>query len=449
MNLFQADGIVPPAFVLFDRIGSEMFLSNLRSLTFLYFRFGDIMLKIIFLYHLLMGLTTLYLICCCRPPYFKTKVCFYSGVGLFLALVYAVFVGDTGAFAYDLPNRPNGQCSIAPLFSNLRLFVQGVFIEGSLFLFGCSIQILFREKGSFVLRMKKCGLLFVLSMIVALIGIDSMLIEPFALKVKKVEIRSEKITKPLRIVFISDPQMDQVGKYEKRVFQTVKEQNADLLLLGGDYIQFSRSSVEKEVSLYYAFKGKRGKGRDLGGEFNALLQEIDLDASLGCFAIAGKKYECAWGNDLFHKTKIRMMPNTETMEIRDDLLLTFLDPIECWSDQRKDFLTSQQKRSGKYHLILGHCPDFATAFPDGDLLLAGHTHGGQIRLPFFGALFINTSKLPRRYGSGHSRLVDPESGRKIDLIVSNGTGMERGMAPRIRFFCPPDIWVIDLLPIRK
>jgi predicted MPP superfamily phosphohydrolase len=72
-----------------------------------------------------------------------------------------------------------------------------------------------------------------------------------------------------------------------------------------------------------------------------------------------------------------------------------------------------------------------------DLALAGHTHGGQVVLPFVGALYTKTS-LPRAYASG----LHDFGG--ILVNVSAGVGMERGTAPQIRFLCPPEISVIDV-----
>ena len=71
------------------------------------------------------------------------------------------------------------------------------------------------------------------------------------------------------------------------------------------------------------------------------------------------------------------------------------------------------------------------------LALAGHTHGGQVVLPFFGPP-MTLSRLPRRYAGG---LHDYHG---LPLHVSRGIGMERGSAPQIRFLCPPEICVIEL-----
>lgn len=72
-----------------------------------------------------------------------------------------------------------------------------------------------------------------------------------------------------------------------------------------------------------------------------------------------------------------------------------------------------------------------------DLVLAGHTHGGQVVVPFFGPPYT-ASRLPRRYAGGLNDY------RGIPLHVSRGVGMERGFAPQVRFLCPPEICVVDV-----
>ncbi len=73
-----------------------------------------------------------------------------------------------------------------------------------------------------------------------------------------------------------------------------------------------------------------------------------------------------------------------------------------------------------------------------DLALAGHTHGGQIVLPFFGPPLTLTG-LERPYAAGG--LHDYHG---IPLHVSRGVGMERGSAPQVRFLCPPEICLLDV-----
>lgn len=71
------------------------------------------------------------------------------------------------------------------------------------------------------------------------------------------------------------------------------------------------------------------------------------------------------------------------------------------------------------------------------LLIAGHTHGGQVRLPLLGALVTN-SHLPRRVASGLFRLGDAL------VHVSPGLGTNK-YAP-YRFLCPPEATMLELRP---
>jgi predicted MPP superfamily phosphohydrolase len=73
-----------------------------------------------------------------------------------------------------------------------------------------------------------------------------------------------------------------------------------------------------------------------------------------------------------------------------------------------------------------------------DLALAGHTHGGQVVVPFFGPL-LTLSDVPRHVAAGGVHELGP-----VRVHVSRGVGMERGSAPQIRFFCPPEICLLTL-----
>jgi hypothetical protein len=75
----------------------------------------------------------------------------------------------------------------------------------------------------------------------------------------------------------------------------------------------------------------------------------------------------------------------------------------------------------------------ALARPAVDAIVAGHTHGGQVQIPGFGPL-ITLTEVPRSWAAGLTEL--PWGGW---LFVSRGVGMERAAAPRLRFWCPPEV----------
>jgi len=87
--------------------------------------------------------------------------------------------------------------------------------------------------------------------------------------------------------------------------------------------------------------------------------------------------------------------------------------------------------SDKFSILLSHTPEIyqQAAFADVNLLLSGHTHGGQICLP--GGIPISLrSALPRHMGSG--------SWKYRDLIGYTSVGAGSSVAP-VRFNCPPEI----------
>jgi predicted MPP superfamily phosphohydrolase len=73
-----------------------------------------------------------------------------------------------------------------------------------------------------------------------------------------------------------------------------------------------------------------------------------------------------------------------------------------------------------------------------DLYLGGHTHGGQLCLPFYGAI-VTSSIYGRRYASG----LFEEDG--TTMYISRGMGLEGGGMPRARFLCRPEIVSLELV----
>jgi len=93
--------------------------------------------------------------------------------------------------------------------------------------------------------------------------------------------------------------------------------------------------------------------------------------------------------------------------------------------------------AGESAIVLEHCPDDATsivASGHASLVLTGHTHGGQVRLPLWGDRLIATLE-----GSLFVRGLYPIDG--VPLYVSQGLGMS--VLP-LRFFCPPEVTVFTL-----
>ena len=92
---------------------------------------------------------------------------------------------------------------------------------------------------------------------------------------------------------------------------------------------------------------------------------------------------------------------------------------------------------GVVRIVLSHYPDHVRRIRplEADLMLAGHTHGGQVCLPG-GRPLITHDKLPRPYHHGVHRF------EKTWVIVSRGFGFA---SPPVRLFCPAEVVQITLV----
>lgn len=111
---------------------------------------------------------------------------------------------------------------------------------------------------------------------------------------------------------------------------------------------------------------------------------------------------------------------------------------ELWQ-RRQDFRFSSSLPAGVPVLLLTHNPDTALVVPDSfkyDLMLAGHTHGGQIRIPF---LYKHVMPVVGPFDKELHRLPTP-AGEQL-VYVTTGTGMG-GVA--MRFLMPPRIDILTI-----
>jgi predicted MPP superfamily phosphohydrolase len=95
--------------------------------------------------------------------------------------------------------------------------------------------------------------------------------------------------------------------------------------------------------------------------------------------------------------------------------------------------------SGACTIFLEHWPDEIEQVSalGADLYLCGHTHGGQVALPFYGAL-VTFSRYGKRFESGLHQVGSTW------LYVNRGIGMDGMGAPRVRFCARPELTIIDV-----
>lgn len=294
-------------------------------------------------------------------------------------------------------------------FGTARLACYAIFIHGII------LGILF-----FLLLFRNSKLLsffcLAISILLVFIGVDAFFIEPHQLEISRVNFRSAKLKEPLKIVVFSDFQTDALTDYEKNVIEKTLEERPHIILMPGDYIQVNNR--EARETLY--------------SEMNKILKEKKFSALQGVFAVRGNAEAGDWPR-IFDGIEVVCFEKSGTDE-RKNFVITGLDLDDSFDRGIKI------ERHEKFHIIFGHSPDFSLSNPDADLLIAGHTHGGQVRLPVIGPLFT-LSEVPKEWASG---VTDIDNNTK--LIVSRGIGMERDNAPRLRFLCRPEIVVVTVEP---
>jgi uncharacterized protein len=295
-------------------------------------------------------------------------------------------------------------------FGRARLVSYGLSIHAIVILVCCSV--LLQKTNKIV-----ASICILIAILLSTISIYSFFVEPFKLEVTEYAIQSSKIKKPYKVAVISDFQADQFTKYEREVLKETQLAKPDLILMTGDYLQ----PIDKK------------QGLKLASEFTGYLQELRFSAPLGVYAVRGDTERPSWEH-IFDSTSVRTFEQTDRFEI-DGIKITALSRNDS---KNVDLFVSE---SPSFQIVFGHSPNFALGNVNADLLIAGHTHGGQLRLPFFGPLYIK-SKIPRRWGAGMTPLDHERT-----LIVSRGIGMERGYAPRFRFLCRPELVFVELKPI--
>jgi len=244
----------------------------------------------------------------------------------------------------------------------------------------------------------------------------SMGIEPRWAETTTHRITSQELDAPLRIVLVADLQTDTWGRFERRIFERVGDAQPDLVLFAGDYLQPDDLPAWERLLPH----------------LQAALRPVCQQATLGCVGVRGDVDPDVWAR-IFDGARAEVVTHSRSIAM-GPLVVTALNLADSRSDAPPVPVVDG------LHVVLGHAPDFATSALDADLLLAGHIHGGQVRVPGLGPLFT-LSRVPRDWATGRTEL--PTGGT---LIVSRGLGLERGDAPPLRMFCRPELVVIDVVP---
>lgn len=256
--------------------------------------------------------------------------------------------------------------------------------------------------------------------------------------VNEYEFITNKVTQEVTLVVVSDLHDHKFGVENEKLVENVKEQNPDLILLDGDFLNDDSENanipcelIEKLVEIapvYFALGNHELSYIENGhSELTQQLQEagaivldreyVDLKVGETTLRLGGM-YEYAFG----------LNGKDEAAETPTDV---------------KEFLEEFQN-TDSLKIMMSHRPD-SFIFGDAasywyiDLVISGHNHGGQVVIPFLGGLYGGDQGWFPEYVHG---MYEKDG---MNLFVTSGLGSHDQALPR--FNNPPEIAVLKILPI--
>jgi predicted MPP superfamily phosphohydrolase len=263
------------------------------------------------------------------------------------------------------------------------------------------------------------------------LGIRAFLWEPETLEVRRVEVVSRTWTGPaLRIGVIADIHMGAPHMSVARLNSIVQRMNSerpDIVVLLGDFAGRHEPAAQRSSA---------GRSEVLSG----MPPLAKLETPLGVWAVLGNHdwwYDGAAIERELEARKIQVLENERVLIQREGgpFWLAGLADYDSLRKKPSYMETLADLTTSEPILAISHWPDVFAAAPDNvALTLAGHSHCGQVNLPFLGRL-VHASHGSERWQCG----LYEERGRK--LYVTGGVGVS--IIPA-RFLQPPEIAVITL-----
>ena len=259
-------------------------------------------------------------------------------------------------------------------------------------------------------------------------------------KVTHYDIKSDKLNKlhcERKIVFLSDLHNARYGKGNEKLYRAVKEQNPDLILIGGDML-VGKADVPSKVAedfisklteicpVYYA-NGNH---------------EQRMKVYLETYGTAFDKYQ----SDLVDRG-VQFLENQQETLFFDGCKVRLYGleiPVGFYKKFRKQTLPVEviEEQIGEtdkncYNILLAHNPTYTKAYLEwgADLVLSGHFHGGVVRIPKLGGIITPQWHMFPKY-SGELTKEEEKY-----VVVSKGLGTH---TLKIRFLNPAEVIVLHL-----
>jgi len=241
------------------------------------------------------------------------------------------------------------------------------------------------------------------------------------LSVRRYSLQSEKIDTDVRLTVLTDLHSCRYGDGQERLLSAVAEESPDAVLLVGDIVDDEMPEERAWITLaalaecypcYYVTGN----------------HEWRTDAERICESVA------ALGITVLRGEKAELTTKTTTVAFMG------LDDPDAgfWDEQWEAIKSSAEKET--FSVLLSHRPELVEDYRslDADLVVSGHAHGGQWRIPgVLNGLLAPHQGLFPAYAGGMYDLSD------TILIVSRGLARESTLVPRL--FNRPELVIIDLL----
>lgn len=262
------------------------------------------------------------------------------------------------------------------------------------------------------------------------------LVEPFSLRLRHRELFLPSLSprwEGFTLLHLSDLHICKKGLLERRLLRLLKHARAEMAVLTGDMVD-SQKGI-------------------------AVLEEVFsvVQAPLGAFAVSGnaehKSDRLPHPDQLeqaLRRAGVCLLRNEKTLLTRGDATLWIAGVDDPHSGRAELEQVAPAERQADLHLLLAHSPDVLLHPLSGrfDLILCGHTHCGQVRLPGWGALWSHT-RLGR--WAGDPVLLPERIARRLNrplpqptVAVSPGVATVGSPLLKARLFCPPEVtlWTV-------
>ncbi len=281
-------------------------------------------------------------------------------------------------------------------------------------------------------RMPFIGWLLLLSSIALVaVGLWATHVEPFRLQVDEQILGVTGSTEPIVVGVISDLQTTSIGSHERAALDAVLEGDPDMVVLPGDLFQLDPEDIGPALPEFVGWLRTLTSAVDHVVIVNGNTDDAEIVEDIA--EEAGATY---LDDEIIEVTVRGQVITVLGLSVSSDR-----DPRDLDAGLLEELRTTTRRQV--LVLAVSHYPDPVLALTPGttvDLILSGHTHGGQVALPRLGAL-VTASDVPRVVAAGGLHVVDGHP-----IYVSTGVGLERGQAPQVRFGVPPSVALITIVP---